>query len=104
GKFVSAALKNEKVRSKFDFGSSLKIERQKVCALSGKLPGSACKKTVEEVFIKDTVPDEVCNDHAGLFGPPDVLEPPDLGEPENKKKKKKKSKNKNMFQGDEKID
>ncbi len=104
GKFVSTALKNEKVRSKFDFGNNLKIERQKVCALSGKLPGSSCRKTFEEVFIKDTVPDEVCNDHGGIFGPPDVLEPPDLGEPDSKKKKKKKSKNKNMFQGDEKID
>lgn len=34
-----------------------------VCAISGKLPGENCDKTVTDMFIAGTVPFDVCDDH-----------------------------------------
>ena len=32
----------------------------KVCAVSGLLPSSYCKQTIDEIFIEDTVPESEC--------------------------------------------
>lgn len=73
GKFMAQALKGEPVRN-FDFGD-LKVEKIKVCAQSGKVPGPSCRKFVEEYFIPDTLDPDICNEHMGYspFIDPDYL-------------------------------
>ncbi|TGK15589.1 PBP1A family penicillin-binding protein [Leptospira fluminis] len=92
GRFMANALSKEKSKP-FDFGDP-KIVRRTICSISGKLPGSHCHQTEEEVFDKETVPTEVCDDHRGL------TEPAPLPQPKPTSSKKKKP---NLFEGDEDV-
>ncbi|EPG74043.1 penicillin-binding protein, 1A family [Leptospira fainei serovar Hurstbridge str. BUT 6] len=92
GRFMANALSKEKSKP-FNFGE-VKIVRRTICSISGKLPGSHCHQTEEEVFDKDTVPTEICDDHRGL-GEPD---PPPAQRTTPTKKKRP-----NLFEGDEDV-
>ncbi|MGJ4746347.1 penicillin-binding protein 1A [Leptospira sp. SA-E8] len=94
GRFMANALSHEKSKS-FDFGDA-KIVRRTICSISGKLPGSHCYQTEEEVFDKDTVPKEVCEDHRGMSEPDPT--PTHTTDPGTTKKKKP-----NLFEGDEDV-
>ncbi|PJZ64421.1 carboxypeptidase [Leptospira wolffii] len=92
GRFMANALSKEKSKP-FDFGDA-KIVKRTICSISGKLPGSHCYQTEEEVFDKDTVPKEVCDDHKGMTEPDPTPDP----HPNPTKKKKP-----NLFEGDEDV-
>ncbi|TGK02584.1 PBP1A family penicillin-binding protein [Leptospira langatensis] len=92
GRFMANALSKERSKP-FDFGDA-KIVRKTICSISGKLPGSHCYQTEEEVFDSKTVPKEVCEDHKGMTGPEPSHEP----SPQTTKKKKP-----NLFEGDEDV-
>ncbi|PJZ68444.1 carboxypeptidase [Leptospira perolatii] len=92
GRFMANALSGEKSKP-FDFGDA-KIVRRTICSISGKLPGSHCYQTEEEVFDKATVPTEICDDHKGV-GAPEVV--PETNTPPSSKKKP------NLFEGDEDV-
>jgi penicillin-binding protein 1A len=55
--YMIEALENEPYLE-FPYYASLQI--QKVCAISGLLPSSYCKQTIEEVFMEETVPEAEC--------------------------------------------
>jgi penicillin-binding protein 1C len=46
-----------------------RFEQARVCALSGRLAGSACPSAVEEVFLPGTAPRETCPMHRWREGP-----------------------------------
>lgn len=73
GKFMSQALKGEPIKN-FEFGD-IQVEKIKVCAQSGKIPGPSCQKFVEEYFIPNTLDPDVCNEHMGYspFVDPDYI-------------------------------
>jgi penicillin-binding protein 1A len=117
GKFIAESLRKEPVKS-FNFGK-LNIEKVKVCKLSGKRPGPGCSQFYDEIYIPETLDEELCNDHFGYGSIDDSykntpivpIDNDPIYKTENKKSKKEKSKsnktknsNKNLFMGDEKID
>ncbi|MBE7412400.1 MAG: PBP1A family penicillin-binding protein [Leptospiraceae bacterium] len=98
GRFMQNALLGESTKQ-FDFGD-INVITKKVCAISGKLPGVQCTKTIDEYFVKGTIPTEICQDHLGV-----------AVEPVEEKKSKpipltlpKKKKYKNLFQGDDQLE
>jgi len=100
GRFMQNALLGEPTKQ-FDFGE-INVVTKKVCAISGKLPGAQCTKTVDEYFVKGTTPTEICQDHLGV-----AIEPVD----EKKSKQHvqplvipKKKKYRNIFQGDDQLE
>ena len=96
GKFVANALKGDPIRN-FDFGK-IEIEKIKVCAQSGKIPGPSCRKVVEEVFIPNTLDPDICNDHQGyspIIDPNYIREITELKLSKEKDENKKKNAKKN---------
>ena len=96
GKFVANALKGDSIKN-FEFGK-LNIEKNKVCAQSGKVPGPSCRKIIEEYFIPGTLDPDICNDHLGYspnIDPNYIREITELKLSKDKDETKKKNAKKN---------
>jgi len=61
GRYMNRALAHE---SPAHFVMPEGVVSAEICELSGKRPGEQCTKTRIEYFLKGTVPEEICNDHA----------------------------------------
>ncbi|MBN2403098.1 MAG: PBP1A family penicillin-binding protein [Spirochaetes bacterium] len=56
--YMKQALENEPY---LEFPHYASLVSQTVCAISGLLPSPYCKKTVDELFAEDTLPESECN-------------------------------------------
>ena len=56
-KYMGEVMKNN---SFINFPQYAKLVETRVCARSGKLPSHNCSNIIDEVFIKDTIPEETC--------------------------------------------
>ncbi|MDZ4726524.1 MAG: PBP1A family penicillin-binding protein [Leptospira sp.] len=115
GRFMARALEKEP-RAELEWAKSVNVVHRTICPMSGKLPGSQCHETMDEIFIASTAPKEVCNDHGGQWNVIDDHKKPQVkyekpkvvSNPKPKTETQitptKKKKRKSVFSGDEEMD
>lgn len=115
GRFMARALEKEPAKE-FPWLNEVKVTKRTVCRMSGKLPGGQCHDLLEEYFIPQTVPKDVCNDHGSAWNVVESKPQPQTTQNTIEKKKpdtkvekkpiqtKPPKRKKSVFSGDEEID